>query len=69
VDAQDFIFLLILGASFAVFAGPFGRSLASQMEGDHGPDERARDAWWSTLVARVIGVALVGYATWKLLNL
>ena len=68
VDTQDSIFLLMLGACFVVFAGPFGRSLANQMEGEHGSDERARDAWWSTLVARVIGVVLVAYTTWKLLN-
>ena len=68
MDTQGYLFLLILGASFAAFAGPFGRSLASQMEGD-GPDERARDARRTTLVARFIGVTLVGYATWKLLNL
>ena len=61
MDAQDCIFLLILGGSFVVFAGRFGRSLANGMEGEHGPEERARDARRSTAVARVIGFAVVGF--------
>jgi len=69
MERHDGWFLLAMGACFVVFARPYGRALGYGLEGPWTPEQRATDVRRHTLIARILGVALIAYGGWLLLGL
>jgi hypothetical protein len=65
----DSWFLILFGAGLVVYARPLARSLAYRLEGEHGPEERQRDARRGIVINRIIGGGLLAWAGWRVLGL
>jgi uncharacterized membrane protein len=65
MEPHDRWFALVTGMCFFVFAKPYGRALGNGLEGPSTGEQRATDVRRHTFIARIFGVALVGYAVWR----
>jgi hypothetical protein len=68
VQTREWVFVVLLGAAFALLARPVGRELAERLEGPWGPVERAKRARWNTYAFLATGAGMLGYFVWEALD-
>lgn len=66
MESHDTWFLIAMGLCFVVFAKPYGRALGHRLEGPWTEQQREDHTRRHTLVARVLGGALIVYSMWRL---